>query len=77
MSIDDLIKDSDGFKIGVCIATINIISYFTYIDMKAKDYRILPFKEGVENVKEMFREDTTYKHKHKTYNTRIDRGLLK
>lgn len=60
MSLNDLIKDSDGFRIGVCITTISIISYLMYSDMKEKDYRVLPFNEGIRNTKEMFIKDTTY-----------------
>lgn len=72
MSLNDLVNDSDGFRIGVCLATIGAVGYFMVADLKEKDYRVLPFKEGVENTREMFCKDTVKRVYN--VNARIERG---
>jgi len=74
MSLIDLIKDNDGFRVGVCIATISIVGYLMYSDMKSKEYKLLPFNEGMKNTREMLRSDTLQSK----YNMsgRFERGVV-
>lgn len=48
----------NGYICGIGIASCILVGYFTFNDMKEKGYEFVGKEKGIENIKEMFKEDT-------------------